>query len=161
MRTIMMALLAVGLLGAPEAKAQVAANAGVNVQTDNDWRYKWHNNQWWYYNPQNQWMVHHNNAWVGPSRGGVYLDSNGVPLFGGGARYSTGYRGSYYGNGYNNGYYNNGYYGNGYYQNGYYGNGYYNGWGSRGGNIGAGVGGALGGQRGANVGGIIGNLIDD
>jgi len=161
MRTIISALLvAAGLAAAPEAKAQVAARAGVNVQTNDDWRYKWHNDRWWYYTPQNQWMVYHNNGWVGPGAGGVYLDRSGVPIFGGG-RYTTGYRGSYYGNGWNNGWYGNGYY-NGY-GNGYYGNGYYNGyggWGSRGGNIGANVGGAIGGQRGANVGRIIGNLID-
>lgn len=45
------------------------------------WRFRWHNNQWWYYTPQNSWMIYENNAWMPYSR------ETYVP------RYRTGYRG--------------------------------------------------------------------
>ena len=155
MRTLIaLIVLAASLVGfAERAQAQVAVNAAVGAANaaDDDWRWKYHNNQWWYYTPNNQWAVHHHNNWVYPNAQGAYL-WNGQNIFA--KPYYSGYRGNFYGNGYyNNGYYGNGYYGNGYYNG--YGNGYY-GYGNRGANVGAAIGGALGGNRGANIGAAIG-----
>lgn len=140
-----------GMLRAADP-VQAGVNVQANAQTQNDPNMRWHNNRWWYWQPnQNHWMVYHNNQWVAPNaQGGYYF--NGQPVFGGGnGRYYSGYRG------YGNGYYGNGYYGNGYYGNGY-GNGYY-GYGNRGANTGAAIGGAIGGNQGANVGAAIGGAL--
>jgi hypothetical protein len=169
MRTILsLALVAASFVAfGQKAQAQVAAdvavgaaNVAANVVANNndDWRWKYHNNRWWYYTPQNQWAAYHNNNWVYPDARGSYI-WQGQNIFGGPTYYGSGYRGyanPYYGNGYYNGYYNGGY-GN-YYGNGY-GNGYY-GYGNRGANVGAAIGGALGGNRGAGIGAAIGNVID-
>jgi hypothetical protein len=70
-----------------------------NARTTNPdaWRMVRHNNQWWYYTPQNQWMYHNNNAWtnydsqtyVGPTYS--YDTRRGFM----GRRYVSGYRGTY------------------------------------------------------------------
>ncbi len=46
------------------------------------WRYKYHNNQWWYYTPNNAWMYHRNSQW---NNYDAATYSN--------PRYQTGYRG--------------------------------------------------------------------
>lgn len=118
-------------LGASDLRAaQVypAANAVVNAQVAADqWRYRYHNNQWWYYTPGNYWMTHSNGAWsrynapaVNAGVNTYYRGNYGNPYYG-----NSGYYGNYYGNPYNRGYYNGGYY-NGGYNRGYYNNGYYN-----------------------------------
>lgn len=125
-------------LGAADLRANERAQvAAVAVQNPDQWRYRYHNNQWWYYTPQNHWMTYNNGAWnryYAPGTGvsaGVNLGNTGI---GAGVNLSTR---NYYNNPYN---YNRGYYGNygnyyrggygnyngGYYNRGYYGNGYYN-----------------------------------
>ncbi len=47
------------------------------------WRWQWHNNEWWYYTPNNAWMYHRGGHW------NSYADANFTPL----NQYSTGYRG--------------------------------------------------------------------
>lgn len=32
--------------------------------TDTNWRYRWHEGQWWYWTPQERWMVHRNGSWT-------------------------------------------------------------------------------------------------
>jgi hypothetical protein len=136
--------------GNPNAAARADARA------NDQWRFKYHNNQWWYYTPQNNWVYHTNNAWQN-------YDANTyvAPT----PRYTTGYRGTT-----NNGYYNNnnGYNNNRRFFRGRYGPAttpYSNGTpaGNAGSNLGAEIGAAANGQAGANtgaaVGGAIGNTI--
>ena len=48
----------------PEAKAAASAAAPAAASATGDkWRFVWHNNQWWYYKPNGQWMIHDGNAW--------------------------------------------------------------------------------------------------
>jgi hypothetical protein len=76
-----------------DVNANAAGRASARANDADRWRFKYHNNQWWYYTPQNQWMYHANNNWQTYDR-----DTYAAPA----PRYTTGYRG------YNNGYYNNG-----------------------------------------------------
>lgn len=46
------------------------------------WRFRYHNNRWWYYTPEKNWMYHDNNSWT------RYDAKNYVP-----PRYTSGYRG--------------------------------------------------------------------
>lgn len=133
---LLAAPLLLGLTG--EAQAQVAA--GTTVQTPlagvtagaaanpNAWRYRYHNNQWWYYHPNSTWSVWNGNAWA----------PHGA--------YSAGYRGypgyGAYGNGYGYAAPGPGYGGYSY--------------GNAGANIGSNIGGAIGGVGGAGVGAAIG-----
>jgi len=150
--SIMIGFVVFAWSGMLRADQQIDVQA--NVQTQSDPNMRWHNNRWWYWQPnQNHWMVYHNNQWVAPNGSGAYF-YNGRPVFGG-SRYYSGYRG--YGNGYGNGYYDNGYYGNRYGNDYFYGNGYYGN--NRGANVGANIGGALGGNQGANIGAAIGGAI--
>jgi hypothetical protein len=162
----------------PQIGADVRA---VSQQNNDQWRYKYHNNHWWYFQPDNSWVIYHSNNWVpyntatysnyypstttysgGYSAG--YAPSNQAGYYQGAPqRYNSYYRGNT-GYGYNNGYngYNNGYNG---YNNGYgYGNRdlrYSDG--SPGGNIGATIGGSIGrdagGRQGGNIGAAIGGAL--
>lgn len=65
------------------------ARAGNSGPYDARWRFTQRNGQWWYYSPQNQWMVRQNDQWQN------YNDTN-QPLAGGNldqSAYSSGYRG--------------------------------------------------------------------
>lgn len=157
--SLMIGVVVLAWSGMVRADDPVQAGVQANVQTQADPNMRWHNNRWWYWQPnQNHWMAYHNNQWIAPNASGAYL-YNGQSIFGNN-RYYSGYRGygnGYYGNGYyGNGYYGNGYYGNGY-GNGYYGNGFYGN--NQGANAGAAIGGALGGNQGANVGAAIGGAL--
>lgn len=150
---MMLAVMTAALFcSAAPAQAQVGIVAPVQVAGENDWRYKYHNNQWWYYTPQQQWMVHDGNSWNAHNPAIVSSGSGGT-YFQGGQNYQTPYQSGYRGNTqYNNGYYNGGQYYGGPYNNGYgqyyngngygqyYGNGYNSGYG---GNIGTNIGGAI------------------
>jgi hypothetical protein len=123
-----------------------------------DWRYKYHNGRWWYYQPSNSWVIWNGNTWIPHSQF---------------REYRTGYRGYYRGPGYDGRYYNRGYDGR------YYDDGYYRGRGYRGGYYdprygdgyqgyyspeaaaGANIGGAIGGREGAGIGAAIGGAIGD
>ncbi|HEX3726713.1 MAG TPA: hypothetical protein VHV08_10745, partial [Pirellulales bacterium] len=79
-----------------------AANGNQNAATRNAeratnpdaWRMRWHNNQWWYYNPQNQWQYYNNNAWSNYSPNTYVAPNNGYYMGRGfGRRYVSGYRG--------------------------------------------------------------------
>lgn len=35
-----------------------------NVPNDLKWRYKWHQGQWWYWSPEERWMIWDKNAWT-------------------------------------------------------------------------------------------------
>ena len=106
--------------------------AGINTgvaanQSSDQWRYRWHNNNWWYWTRENRWVYRNGNQWVNyepevtavPDAGyssqpayGYYQSGPNV-YYPGPYRYSTGYHG-YYGPVYQGGGY---YYGSG----GYYG----------------------------------------
>ncbi|MEX2114639.1 MAG: hypothetical protein WD845_15705 [Pirellulales bacterium] len=120
-----------------------------------DWRYKYHSGRWWFWQPNNSWVIWDGYAWS-PYRPGEYR---------------TGYRGGYYRypGSYDRGYRRGDYYGPGYYRPGY-GPGYYNrgaygpgygGYYSPEAAAGAEIGGAIGGPRGAGIGGAIGGAIGD
>jgi hypothetical protein len=66
------------------------ARTGNNGPYDARWRFTQRNGQWWYYSPQNQWMVRQNNEWQN-------YDDSYQPLAGGNVdqgAYSSGYRGN-------------------------------------------------------------------
>ena len=110
------------------AQTQIAANA--NLFRDNradPWRYRNDNGRWWYWAPDNRWMLYDNNQWTyyQPNAAGTTTQSTPQTMTPG---YNTTYQSTpgyttYYG-GYD---YAPGYYGSSY---PYYG-GYYGGWGSR------------------------------
>ncbi len=119
----------------PTVRANSAARAEARAADPNHWRYRYHNNRWWYYTPQNNWLYYHNNNW------NAYNANTYVP------RYQTGYRGNY-GPAYRGGYgpattpYSNG-----------------TPAGNTGSNLGANIGAAIGGAAGANTGAAIGGAI--
>ncbi len=101
-------------------------NVGVAVNQRGDpWRYRWHNNNWWYWTPANRWVYRKGNEWVnyepavtaapavGYTNQPAYYQSSPNGYYPGPYSYSTGYRG-YYGPVYQGGYYGPAY------QNGYY-----------------------------------------
>jgi hypothetical protein len=46
---------------------KAAASAPATATTSGDkWRFVWHNNQWWYYQPSGQWLIHDGSAWHAP-----------------------------------------------------------------------------------------------
>src|SRR5580698_5896112 len=48
----------------PAAKAAANATAAPAASaTGEKWRFVWHNDQWWYYQPNGTWMIHDGNAW--------------------------------------------------------------------------------------------------
>jgi hypothetical protein len=56
----------------PEANPQAEASAtngpseaaAKDVKSRSDgWRYVWHNNQWWYYTPQQHWLIYQGDTW--------------------------------------------------------------------------------------------------
>jgi len=121
-----------GPLQTPAASVNVVipgnGNVGVAVNPgDNQWRYRWHNNNWWYWTTENRWIYRNGNAWVNyePVVAAVpAVDSISQPAVAyapGPYSYTTGYRG-YYGPAYQGGYYGPAYRGGYYYgTGGYYG----------------------------------------
>jgi len=112
-------------------------NVGVAVNQGGDqWRYRWHNNNWWYWTTENRWVYRNGNEWVNyepaaaaavPTVGYInqpaYYQAGPNGYYPGPYGYATGYRG-YYGPAYQGGnygpVYQGGYYGP-VYQGGYYG----------------------------------------
>ena len=94
-------------------------NVGVAVNQGGDqWRYRWHNNNWWYWTAENRWVYRNGNEWVNYEPAVAAAPAVGYtsqPAYGytsGPYGYMTGYRG-YYGPAYQGGYYYGpgGYYG--------------------------------------------------
>jgi hypothetical protein len=137
----------------------VPGTAGVAVRQRGDqWRYRWHNNNWWYWTVENRWVYRNGNEWVNyapavaaaPAAGYASQPAyTGQPAYAsqpdngnpsGPNVYTTGYRG-YYGPDYQGGYYGPAYQGGYYgpvYRGGYYGPGGY--YGQPGNGIGVGYG---------------------
>ena len=104
------------------ANVAVAANPG-----GDQWRYRWHNNNWWYWTTANRWVYRNGNEWVNyqPAAAAVpavaYTNQPAYGYSSGPYGYTTGYRGYYspvYQGGYSGPVYQNGYY---YGSGGYYG----------------------------------------
>ena len=69
----------------------VQGNVATGNQNRNDqWRFKWHNNRWWYWTPDNSCVVYHDNKWH-PYTPGMFSATN----YG-----STGYYAQPYSSGY-------------------------------------------------------------
>jgi hypothetical protein len=162
MRTFIFLVLAAASVGfADPAQAQVAVTTQNQAGVADDWRYTWHNNQWWYYTPQQQWLYHDGSNWNAHNPA-VVSSGSGATYFRGtqyAQPYQSGYRGSIpYGNGYGlmNGAYYGGY-GNGQsYQSYGYGTPYNDGYRSYygnpyGGSYGSGYGGGYGSGLGGSV----------
>lgn len=47
-----------------QVETQIAPKAEPIVVQREEWRYKQHNGTWWYWMPENYWMVYRNNAWT-------------------------------------------------------------------------------------------------
>lgn len=139
-------------VNAPAANANAGLAGQMGGNTANRWRYRYHNNHWWFYQPNNQWSYWNGNAWSGYNPQTYRQWYANRPGFSGG--YYSGYRGNYntFGNGMS-GY--SGYaYGPGMYGGNYgYGNNYGS---SPGANLGGAIDGAIGGAQGANAGAAIG-----
>lgn len=68
MRSILQCLLIVNILALMElglSTAQAADKAADKSQTQsqNKWRYVFHNGEWWYWLPENRWVYWRNNKW--------------------------------------------------------------------------------------------------
>jgi hypothetical protein len=101
-------------------------NVGVAVNRGGDqWRYRWHNNNWWYWTTENRWVYRNGNEWVNYepvataavpavvyANQPAYNQASPNAYYPGPYGYTTGYRG-YYGPAYQGGYYYGpgGYYG--------------------------------------------------
>lgn len=120
MRTLLILATTVSalMLGSTNVQASESAHYAVSnavaqtaVASNNlqDWRMRYYNGQWWYWNPGNYWMTYNGNAWTryGGVGAGAYVGPRyGYPYYGGyrGYPYYSGYRGYPYGN-YYGGYY--------------------------------------------------------
>ena len=60
---ILLAVTAALLCATDPARAQVATSVPIQSAGSSDWRYQWHNGQWWYYTPEQQWMYHAGGNW--------------------------------------------------------------------------------------------------
>jgi hypothetical protein len=162
-----------------QADNQIAAGAGVNVVANDRnarWRFRQHNGEWWYWTPQNTWMIHRGGNWivydpatyvVPQTFQRVYVQPgysnqmySGDGYYYSGRRYRSGYAPSYsggygydpYGSRYDSGFRGDAYgsgYGGAYVDPGY----------RAGANIGGAIGGAIDGGRGANIGSAIGGAL--
>jgi len=47
----------------PETAVVPANTPNNNVPNELKWRYKWHNGQWWYWSPDERWMIWDRNSW--------------------------------------------------------------------------------------------------
>lgn len=47
-----------------EASLAPANTPNNNVPAELKWRYKWHNGQWWYWSPDERWMIWDKNSWT-------------------------------------------------------------------------------------------------
>jgi hypothetical protein len=62
--------------GMIESKVNPQANTAGDPRPD-QWRYRWNNNQWWYWTPENRWMVYGSNGWAYPEVTGGYTTGYG------------------------------------------------------------------------------------
>jgi hypothetical protein len=94
----------------PDVRANSDASASARAETRGaapreQWRYKLHNGEWWYWMPSNYWMYHRDGRWV-------QYDPNSFVPSRGGRRYVTGYRGelgdNYYYDGFGRRYFDDG-----------------------------------------------------
>lgn len=74
------------------------ANANSNAPRDANWRMVGYQNQWWYYSPQGQWMIHRGDQWrpYNSANARQLRNENGSRMTANRQspqRYSTGYRG--------------------------------------------------------------------
>jgi hypothetical protein len=72
------------------------ARAGANLQPGDDardarWRFARHNNEWWYYSPENRWMYHRDGDWNAFSEDSFTAMNDSGRQFEG--EYSAGFRG--------------------------------------------------------------------
>ena len=55
---------------APEGQASGGQANGADAEkpaspsTGDTWRFRWHNGQWWYWQPSNRWVVWNNGRWI-------------------------------------------------------------------------------------------------
>ncbi len=70
-----------------------AAGVQANVNS-NAWRYRWHDNRWWYYHPNNRWSFWNNNRWnLFPVPAATAANNGTTRRFSNTPRYESGYRG--------------------------------------------------------------------
>ena len=67
---------------------KATALAAEATRKADDWRYRYHNNQWWYYTPEHRWVYHQKGTWM------PYDPKNYLP-----PATKPDYRGYYYHNG--------------------------------------------------------------
>ena len=51
---------------APTVAEAAAGTATTPATSGDNWRFVRHNNQWWYYQPNGQWLIHDGSAWRTP-----------------------------------------------------------------------------------------------
>ena len=74
----------------PGLPLQARADANLSAaeqRRDARWRFARHNNEWWYYGPENRWMYHRNGQW------NEFAEDQFQPLAPQGQRHAMGYRG--------------------------------------------------------------------
>ncbi len=58
-------LLAVAVMAVAIFAAKFPAQAATTLKTVTpDWHYRWHEGRWWYWMPENKWMVWTGSTWV-------------------------------------------------------------------------------------------------
>lgn len=48
---------------AVQSQGRISASSVPIEARPDAWRYRWHQGYWWYYTPQQTWLVYQNNAW--------------------------------------------------------------------------------------------------
>lgn len=74
----------------PDLPLQARADANLSAaeqRRDARWRFARHNNEWWYYGPENRWMYHRNGQW------NEFAEDQFQPLAQQEQRHAMGYRG--------------------------------------------------------------------
>ena len=59
--------------------ASTAPSAAAASATGDKWRFVWHNNQWWYYQPNGSWLIHDGSAWHAPQAVAVVRSTEPCP----------------------------------------------------------------------------------
>ncbi len=87
-------------VGVPPAGTGAGATVNVpaggvqaTVANPDGWRYRWHNNRWWYWHPNNRWSYWDNNRWNAYGTSSVASQPLRTRRFSNRPRYETGYRG--------------------------------------------------------------------
>ncbi len=64
----------------PNPKVAAAVTATSDPPRPDHWRYKYSGNRWWYWTPENRWMIYGQTGWVYPEAEGGYTTAYAAPV---------------------------------------------------------------------------------